>query len=71
MSEKCAYARFMYKKCQREKKQCRIYKKILDDCNNGNLYLMGCSKEYKHTTRHENAARESRRTAVDNHGQDS
>ena len=49
MSEKCAYVKFMLKKCQRETKKCHIHKKILEDCMLGKIYYTGCSKEYKPT----------------------
>ena len=30
--EKCAYLKFMLKKCQRKKSHCETYKKMFDDC---------------------------------------
>lgn len=32
MSEKCAYLRFLFKKCKIKKKHCETYRKLLDDC---------------------------------------
>lgn len=52
MSEKCAFARFLVKKCQREEKECNVEKRILEQCIDGKLYYMGCSKEYKPRREH-------------------
>ena len=49
MSEKCAYARFLYKKCQRERTRCHVYKQILEDCNSGKLWFTGPQYKLKHT----------------------
>ncbi len=48
MSEKCAYARFLYKKCQRERTRCHVYKQILEDCNSGNLRFTGPQYKLSH-----------------------
>ena len=45
MSEKCAYAIFLYKRCQRQKRKCNIYKRLVEKCQEGKLTFSGC--EYK------------------------
>lgn len=47
MSAKCAYVKFMYEKCKRERSYCNIEKRLLDDCNIGNMYFSGCTPQYK------------------------
>ena len=45
MSEKCAYAIFLYKRCKRQRKNCKIHKRILSECLEGKITFSGC--EYK------------------------
>lgn len=61
MSAKCAYAKFMYEKCKREKGVCHIKKRLMDDCNNQNLYFSG--PQYKLRHKWLNDTRKGRNTA--------
>ena len=47
MSAKCAYVKFMYEKCKRERIRCNIEKRLFQDCNSENMYFSGCRPQYK------------------------
>ena len=66
MSVKCAYMKFMYEKCKREKGACHIKKRLMEDCHNQNLYFTGPHYKLKHmwlndTHKSRNAACKDRR----------
>ena len=45
MSAKCAYVKFMFEKCKRERGVCHIKKRLLEDCE----YITGPHYKLKHT----------------------
>ena len=63
-STKCAYVKFMFEKCKRERGSCHIEHRLLEDCNNNNLYFSGCSPQYKLSHRWINDTRHTRETSV-------